>query len=285
PRRWPRRRCGRTSSWGCSPRSGRCRRRCLSRRWPPSCPRIAGRESSCRIPCRQSPSRSAPRRSSTPSPPSVFSPPLPERTPRRCPIRCPGCAAGAPRVAAMRGSRCVAGVLAVVASLVFVAGTTTAEPADESQEQIVGGEPAWVEDYPYVAYLANERGRQFCGAALFAPDRVVTAAHCVSREDEDSLTVVVGRQDVSTSDGHEVGVRRIWTHPEYRSAIRGYDVAVLELDRSVPYRPLRLATKRDGAAYQAGRKATVLGWGHVDEHGESSRTLRSAQVPVRSDNV
>lgn len=185
----------------------------------------------------------------------------------------------------MRGSRCVAGVLAVVASLVFVAGTTTAEPAGESQEQIVGGEPAQVEDYPYVAYLANERGRQFCGAALFAPDRVVTAAHCVSREDEDSLTVVVGRQDVSTSDGHEVGVRRIWTHPEYRSAVRGYDVAVLELDRSVPYRPLRLATKRDGAAYQAGRKATVLGWGHVDEHGESSRTLRSAQVPVRSDNV
>ncbi|MFO7191833.1 MAG: serine protease [Thermocrispum agreste] len=184
----------------------------------------------------------------------------------------------------MRGRTCLVGVLAVVTSLLSVV-PGSAEPGGTSQAEIVGGQQARIRDYPYVAYLADRRGRQFCGAALFAPARVVTAAHCVANVDADALIVVAGREDTRTDAGREVGVRRIWVHPRFRNAVRGYDVAVLELAGPLPYRPVRLAGEADDDLYQGGRKATVLGWGYTAEGGQSSPVLRSAEVPVRSDRV
>ncbi|MGH3469462.1 MAG: S1 family peptidase [Thermocrispum sp.] len=174
--------------------------------------------------------------------------------------------------------------MAAVAATVAVAGTTSAEPAGQAQPRIVGGDGAQVRDHPYLVYLADDDGRQFCGGALVGPDRVVTAAHCVSGEDPESLTVVAGRQDTRTDDGREVGVRGIWTHREFRGVTGGYDVAVLRLDRRLPYRTLELADADDGKLYAAGRKATVFGWGYTAEAGEPSPTLRGARVPVQSDS-
>ncbi|WP_342751273.1 trypsin-like serine protease, partial [Actinopolyspora saharensis] len=43
-----------------------------------------------------------------------------------------------------------------------------------------GGEPADVADHRGVVYLVDAAGKQFCGGAVAASDKVVTAGHCVA---------------------------------------------------------------------------------------------------------
>ena len=75
---------------------------------------------------------------------------------------------------------------------------------------------------------------------------------------------------------------RYWVHPGYESPTGGDDVAVLLLDRPVPYRPVPLETEQD--AYRAGVPATVFGWGYTSEAGPSSPVLRRAAVPLIADS-
>jgi secreted trypsin-like serine protease len=173
-----------------------------------------------------------------------------------------------------------AGALAAAgAATVALASTVSAGP------NIVGGSPAKVSEHPYAVYLADDSGRQYCGGTLVAATRVVTAAHCVSGDEPGEITVVAGRQDTRTDSGVEAGVRDVWIPAEYAGVGGAGDIAVLQLDRYLPYRTLPLATKRDGELYAAGRKATVLGWGRTGESSERSSVLRSARVPLRPDRA
>lgn len=154
-----------------------------------------------------------------------------------------------------------------------------------AQPYIVGGEQAQVTDHPYVVYLADRRERQYCGGALIAPDRVVTAAHCVARTSRSSLRVVSGRQNVESDEGTVSEVVDVWVPENYRRVTDGNDIAVLTLAESVPYRAIKPAGERDAKLYQPGRKATVFGWGRTDERGTASEDLRSATVPVQPDQT
>ncbi|MGH3793857.1 MAG: S1 family peptidase [Pseudonocardiaceae bacterium] len=148
---------------------------------------------------------------------------------------------------------------------------------------VVGGEPTSTSDYPWmVALTTSASDSAYCGGALVAPDRVVTAAHCISGYAPSSVRVIVGRTDLRGAEGEERMVLRSWIDPDYRSPTQGADVAVLTLDRAVPYETLPLETSR--SAYPAGRSATVLGWGYTSEGGPSSSTLRSAEMPLVADS-
>lgn len=148
--------------------------------------------------------------------------------------------------------------------------------------KVVGGEPASTDDFPWVVYLTDASGNQFCGGTLAAPDKVVTAAHCVTGGPPE-MTVVAGRDDKLSSDGDEVGVRGTWVHPDYQQATSGSDVAVLTLERDLPQTPLQLAQPQDSGLYEPGQEATVLGWGSTSEGGTPSRTLRQATPPITTD--
>lgn len=153
------------------------------------------------------------------------------------------------------------------------------------QPYIVGGEQAKAAEHPYVVYLADRRERQYCGGALIAPDKVVTAAHCVARTSRNRIRVVGGRENVNESDGMVTGVREIWVPDEYQGVTDGKDIAVLTLMEEFPYRTIELADEDDGTLYEPGRKATVFGWGRTDERGTASDELRSAQVPLQTDET
>jgi secreted trypsin-like serine protease len=148
---------------------------------------------------------------------------------------------------------------------------------------IVGGESTDTAGYPWMVALTTSASESaYCGGALVAPDRVVTAAHCVSGYLPSSVRVLAGRADLRGSEGEERSVLRAWVDPDYRSPTDGADVAVLTLDRSVPYETLPLETSQ--SAYPAGRAATVLGWGYTSEGGPSSPTLRRADLPLVADS-
>lgn len=152
-----------------------------------------------------------------------------------------------------------------------------------AEPDIVGGEPTSTAEHPWVVALTKVNSNSaYCGGALIAPDRVVTAAHCISGYPAGSVRVLVGRTDLRSNKGEQRWVARYWVEPGYQSPTEGDDVAVLLLDRPVSYRPVPLETDQD--AYRAGAPATVFGWGYTSENGPSSPVLRSAKVPLIADS-
>ncbi|PSL58140.1 trypsin [Saccharothrix carnea] len=162
----------------------------------------------------------------------------------------------------------------VFAVLVLV---LSALPADA----IVGGREAPVTPWAVALF---DQGTFFCGGALIAPDKVVTAAHCTfarttlgtrDRRPAD-LVAVAGRADLDTSEGRAVGVAALWRHPAYTEVSAGDDVATLTLAAPLPYRPIRIADAAPG-------QARVYGWGRTGEFGPPSRRLLEVDVPIRAD--
>ncbi|MDQ0376681.1 serine protease [Amycolatopsis thermophila] len=173
----------------------------------------------------------------------------------------------------------LAAVIAAAASVPVVAA---AMPSTSARPDIVGGTEASVRDYPYAVFLTDKSGNQFCGGVIVSPTAVATAAHCAKAVARTDLRVVAGRQDKRTNDGKVVSVRDVWIPSSFSDPGKGDDVAVLKLSQSLPYRTVNLPG--DDSLYAEGTKATVLGWGRTADGGARSDVLRSAVVPVVSDD-
>ncbi|HET6501120.1 MAG TPA: serine protease [Amycolatopsis sp.] len=186
-----------------------------------------------------------------------------------------------------RGFRVAFAAMGAAAILVSyfpaAAGQAAAAPAMAARPFVVGGDTASIEDYPYAVYLTDSGGNQFCGGVLISSSAVATAAHCATAMGKAAIRVVAGRQDEQSSDGIVAKVSSVWVEPGFSNPERGDDVAVLKLDRAVPYRQVDLPSGNDDALYAEGTEATVLGWGRTTEGGARSEILRKATVPVVSD--
>ena len=90
---------------------------------------------------------------------------------------------------------------------------------------IVGGTQASEGEFPW--FVAFDP-LVMCGGSLIAPDRVLTAAHCVVGGPPSS--VLVGPTNIN--DGEQIDVLCASYHPDFRVGIRGdlfNDIAVLKL--------------------------------------------------------
>jgi secreted trypsin-like serine protease len=163
------------------------------------------------------------------------------------------------------------------------AGVAIVTPATGAQPDVVGGNEASLADYPYAVYLTDRGGNQFCGAVIVGQTSVVTAAHCALAIQRTEMRVVAGRQNKRAGGGIASSVTRLWVHPGYSDPGRGEDIAVLTVRGKLPYRAARVAAQRDSAVYTPGTKATVLGWGRIADGGNRSDYLRSAVVPLVTD--
>ncbi|MFO7191957.1 MULTISPECIES: serine protease [Thermocrispum] len=178
--------------------------------------------------------------------------------------------------------------VAVMACAAALGASATAGAADDPSAKtpvkpfVVGGEEANIEDYPYTVRLITPDGFGFCGGSLVAPDKVVTAAHCVEGAELEDFKVVSGRTVMSSDEGTVSDVSDIWVHPEYDWSDFNHDVAVVTLAEPVDQGTVELAPL-DDPAYQAGTMATTLGWGDTTEGGEQSDHLMKVDVPVTSD--
>ncbi|WP_317494421.1 serine protease [Haloechinothrix sp. LS1_15] len=161
------------------------------------------------------------------------------------------------------------------------AGVSTGPQSPGTQPFIVGGDEVSVHDHPYVVYLADRNGKQYCGGTLIARDTVVTAAHCVANVPRRGFHVVAGRQDTRSDEGTERQVERVWIPEDYRSVRDGSDLAVLTLERPVSHRGIDYARQGQGHLYAEGTMGTIYGWGRTSEGGSSAHRLRAADVPIR----
>ena len=157
------------------------------------------------------------------------------------------------------------------------------------RSRIIGGRVANASEYPWMAVLVeNLSGRAFCGATLINTRFVLTAAHCMIKQDESSFHVVLGENDItSPSSASLYRISRIYSHPKFSGPPDfANDLSLVELERPVTVGdrmtpvclpqpgPTEFPTSRYGYLM-------VAGWGLLRDKGPQPKTLIEADVIQR----
>lgn len=178
------------------------------------------------------------------------------------------------------------------------AGTPTAKP------QMIGGSPTTQAAAPWMVQLlfawnGDDNYYFTCGGTLIAPNKVLTAAHCVENEDGSALdwvneglvlggTAKLAGGGGANPEGTIAEVKRVWHYSSFSPTTFDNDMAVLTLSSPLPYKTLPIAKATDSASYAAGTQATVYGWGVTDSAADSQNlapTLQHLAMPVNSDST
>ncbi len=190
----------------------------------------------------------------------------------------------------------------ILAACVAV-GTLTGVPLaaratdDPVRPEIINGQPAQITDVPWQvalveADITDNRTAQFCGGSILDERWIVTAAHCVTRGNgdvlaADNMQILSGVTRLDTpATQPRTDVSAIAVHPDYDSATKANDIALLRLstalDLSGPERdPIALPTQDPTQWPASGTAATISGWGNTSTSGtELPLILQKAVVDI-----
>ncbi|XP_017040962.1 chymotrypsin-1 [Drosophila ficusphila] len=148
------------------------------------------------------------------------------------------------------------------------------EEADtNSNERVVGGYDVPQDEYvPYqvsMQFLTRSgKQRHFCGGSLIAPNRVLTAAHCVNGQNASRISVVSGIRDLNDSTGYRSQVQSYEMNENYQELVTS-DIAILKIDPPFELDDKRVSTIDVSGSDLVGADQEVLltGWGSVFHFG------------------
>ncbi len=165
----------------------------------------------------------------------------------------------------------------VLVTLISTGLASEQNPIDFGRpSHVVGGESVTGGEFPFVAKIIYYGSSVGCTGSLIAPNRVLTAGHCVVDWRTRTLSVGFGS---SRSAGSSFKVtRRIW-HPEY--SVQEYDIAILEFEPPVSIQPVRVLSFEDELQYApSGGQGMAVGWGRTVSGDPDSLPARLHKVSV-----
>ncbi|XP_043235845.1 uncharacterized protein LOC122388654 [Amphibalanus amphitrite] len=152
--------------------------------------------------------------------------------------------------------------------------------------RIVGGNQAGFGTFPWQAYILIGTSR--CGGSLINRQHVITAGHCVARARPGQITITLGDYVLNSNreplPAYKFKVRAIQVHPRFQFTPQAdrYDVAVLTLDRPVPYAPhiQPICLPEKGEEFE-GFYGWAAGWGALRPGSRvRPKELQVVDVPV-----
>lgn len=185
-----------------------------------------------------------------------------------------------------------AGLLALlVASPSLAQQTFYCESTDgRAEARIVGGHHARIDDWPWQVMLVVETSagkRHMCGGSIISPRWILTAAHCLVDDDGTSYTEYGVKYSVVHGQDRPLGhpgipADRLIPHEAYDPGSMANDIGLIRLTRNIPdHRRIQLSSaKTDRVFARPGLCATVTGWGDTKSGGDTSETLRRADLPI-----
>ncbi|WP_128432483.1 trypsin-like serine protease [Streptomyces cyaneus] len=213
------------------------------------------------------------------------------------------------RIAGALAADDTAGQATKKSSLSSGTNTSSVEP------MVIGGSETTVSTAPWMAQLWYHDDRNtpettddvdfFCGGAVVAPTKILTAASCLRQDNRDYNwqahgAVVTGTDQLPTTDstgtadlhgGQATAVLRQWWQPGYDPVDKEVgknesDLGMLTLSVPVKATPIRMVTFGDTASYAAGTQAKFYGWGRTSSTSQDiSQTLRTATLTLQSDST
>lgn len=164
-----------------------------------------------------------------------------------------------------------------------------------TDQRIVGGDEARPGQIPWqVALMDRRQGPTlpFCGGSLLSAVWVLTAAHCLIKQDgrsiRDDFFIRVGEHDVFRANGHErdhdVSEKIIYPSYNFQKSPYNNDIALLRLATPVELsdrrRPICLGPRNFlETLLRDAPTSLVSGWGRIRFQGPQYNLLQKPEVP------